>query len=228
LKRELTKKRVEMFYPESERIMISALQHYLFCPRQCALIHLEQVWQENYLTASGRQLHDKAHEGIREKRGDKLEVRGLRISSAEFGLSGQTDVVEFHQSESGVQISGRRGQWQPFPVEYKRGKPKQDNSDVVQLCAQAFCLEEMLNTNISKGAIYYGKNRRRFEVQFDQLLRDSTIATIKAVHQLFASGQTPKAGYEKKCDSCSLLTICLPKKLSVRPLVSTYMKRMVE
>jgi CRISPR-associated exonuclease Cas4 len=114
-----------MFYPESERIMISALQHYLFCPRQCALIHLEQVWQENYLTASGRQLHDKAHEGIREKRGDKLEVRGLRISSAEFGLSGQTDVVEFHQSESGVQISGRRGQWQPFPVEYKRGKPKQ-------------------------------------------------------------------------------------------------------
>ncbi len=213
-------------YHEDEYIMLSALQHYLFCPRQCALIHLEQTWDENSLTMQGNILHERVHESKREKRGDLITSYGLRLASARLGLSGQADVVEFHKSERGCFLPKTRGKWQPFPVEYKRGKPKKNNCDAVQLCAQALCLEEMLDCSIPQGALYYGKNRRRKDVAFDQALRNETERCASAVHQLLNSGVTPPPVADKRCDRCSLQERCLPDTLSKR--LSGYYKKLME
>lgn len=189
-------------FSEDELLPLSALQHLLFCERQCALIHIEQAWEENRLTAEGRVLHERVHEADDETRGDTRTVRGLRLRSLRLGLIGQADVVEFHRTEQG---------WRPYPVEYKRGKPKQNAVDEVQLCAQAICLEEMLSAAIPDGALFYGVTRRRLEVSFDSVLRELTINTADRLHRLVASGATPSAMYEKKCDNCSLFAECLPK-----------------
>ena len=213
-------------YHEDDYIMLSALQHYLFCPRQCALIHLEQSWDDNRLTMQGHILHERVHEGTHEKRGDVIVSRGLRLSSARLGLSGQADVVEFYRSENGCQLPNDSGRWQPFPVEYKRGKPKKDNCDAVQLCAQALCLEEMLECQIPEGALFYGKDRRRKNVVFDQALRDETERCVSETHTLLNSRRTPPPIADKRCGNCSLKELCLPDTLSKR--LSGYYKRLME
>lgn len=185
-----------------DKIPISALQHWLYCPRQCALIHLERAWAENKFTAEGRVMHENAHSGDDESRGDVRITRGMAVASARLGLTGQCDVVEFH---SGGRV---------VPVEYKRGKPKAHRADEVQLCAQAICLEEMLGIVIPEGQLYYGERRRRTEVVFDRELRRLTAYTAAAVHGMFASGETPTADYDaRRCDACSLIDHCQPKAM---------------
>jgi CRISPR-associated exonuclease Cas4 len=213
-------------YSEDNYIMLSALQHYQFCPRQCALIHLEQTWEENRLTMLGNILHEHVHDGGREKRGDVIIARGVALSSARLGLSGQADVVEFQQSTSGCRLPGYSGVWQPFPVEYKRGRPKKDQCDAVQLCAQALCLEEMLACAIPARALYYGAEHHRTDVAFDATLRAATDAGVTAVHTLLDRGVTPPPIPDKRCRQCSLQEHCLPETLSQK--LTTYYKRLLE
>ena len=202
-------------YAEADYIMLSALQHYLYCPRQCALIHLEQIWAENKYTAEGRVLHERPDSGQSQQQGRVRIVRTLPIRSQRLGLSGQSDVVEFHADGT------------VFPVEYKRGKPKKDRCDEVQLCAQALCLEEMLNVRIDSGALFYGQKKRRHGVDFDAELRDLTEKTITQVHDLLQVGITPKAEYSKKCDQCSLLASCLPTSCTASRSVRKYLAGML-
>lgn len=198
-------------YDEADYIMLSALQHYQFCPRQCALIHIEQQWAENRFTAEGRVLHERADSNKSEWQGGVRIVRSLPLCSREHGLSGKADVVEFH-ADSRV-----------YPVEYKRGKPKSDRCDEVQLCAQALCLEEMLAVAIDCGALYYGQKRRRKEVRFDDELRGLTLEILAKTRALLQCGTTPKAAYARKCDSCSLFSICLPKSCAAGRQVGRYL-----
>lgn len=176
------------------------------------MIHIEQQWAENYRTTAGELMHKKAHdEGAFEKRGNILTVRGLRISSHELGVSGQCDVVEFHQAECGVTLYGYDGNWNPVPVEYKHGKPKENNSDELQLCAQAICLEEMFQTVIPEGYLFYGENRRRSHVGFTEGLREEVKNMTKEMHELFQRGHTPNVKPTKQCKACSLENLCVPK-----------------
>ncbi|HBL28560.1 MAG TPA: CRISPR-associated protein Cas4 [Acidobacteria bacterium] len=188
---------------ESDLLPLSALQHLLFCERQCALIHLEQVWADNPLTVEGTHLHEKADSGVQESRGDLRIARALPLRSLRLGLSGRADVVEFHRRPVGEG-------WQAFPVEYKRGRPKSHRADEVQLCAQALCLEEMLGEPVPAGALFYGQTRRRLDVPFDAELRRLTEDSAARLHRLIAAGLTPIAARAPKCDQCSLLEICLP------------------
>jgi len=213
-----------MNYTEDELIPLSALQHLLFCERQCALIHIEQLWSENLFTAEGRIMHDRVDSGNRESRGMVRIEYSVPLRSLRLGLTGKADVIEFHlTSDKSSSESRSKEKWQPFPVEYKRGRPKKDNYDKVQVCAQALCLEEMLNIEISKGALFYGKTRRRLDVIFDKDLRQETEDAAKQVHELLASGQTPKPVYTKKCKSCSFVNLCLPKALGKKQSVKTYL-----
>ena len=199
-------------YADDEMIMLSALQHAVFCMRQCALIHLEGIWTENHLTATGRILHERVDNGMHETRRDVRLATALRLVSRRLGVIGIADMVEFHRvGEGGAPLPGLSGRWMPFPVEYKHGKPKIHRADEVQLCAQAMCLEEMLNVEIPSGALFYGTTRRRMEVRFDAGLRALTESTAEKVHQLFSAGTIPPAEYGKWCESCSLLDSCNPK-----------------
>ncbi|MCM1233414.1 MAG: CRISPR-associated protein Cas4 [Ruminococcus flavefaciens] len=199
-------------YSEEDFLMLSGIQHFAFCRRQWAIIHIEQQWDENYRTTAGELMHKKAHdENSFEKRGDLLTVRGLRISSHALGISGQCDVVEFHQDEKGVELFGYDGRWQPVPVEYKRGVPKENNADELQLCAQALCLEEMFQTNIVAGYLYYGENRRRTYVEFTDSLREEVKKITVEMHDLFNKGYTPNVKPKKQCKACSLENLCIPK-----------------
>ena len=209
-----------MTFSEDDLLPLSGLQHLAFCERQWALIHLEQLWAENQLTAEGRVRHERSHDETAESRGDTRTVRGLRIHSLELGLVGMCDVVEFRRimpgafdEDSGKGAKFRKGddRWLPMPVEHKRGKPKPDRCDEVQLCAQALCLEEMLHVTIESGAIFYGLPRRRMEVAFDETLRAETRRMATRLQELFQIGKTPTAVYEKKCRNCSLLKLCKPK-----------------
>lgn len=204
-------------YKMDDLVFLSALNHYLYCPRRCALIHIEQLWDENLFTAEGRIMHDKVDIANRESRGNVRIEYGVPIRSLRLGLIGKADVVELHKMDDGT--------WMPFPVEYKRGKPKMDDCDKVQLCAQAICLEEMLNVEIKKGALYYGRTRRREDVVFDEKLRLETEAAAKKVHALIESRTTPKPEYSKKCKKCSLYELCMPK---VSRKVSNYLMKAVE
>lgn len=215
-------------FTEDQLIPISALQHWVYCPRQCGLIHLEQAWAENRLTAEGRTLHDRVHESETENRPGVRIVRGLRLVSYLLGLVGQADVVEFRQSETGITLSGTSGIWQPFPVEYKRGKPKKNDSDKIQLCAQALCLEEMLHAEIPAGAFFYGKPRRRTDVEFGDSLREKTRQTAAALHELFESRKTPAVRYGKKCDNCSLYSQCMPKTTGLNKKIDLYLSKAFE
>jgi len=207
-------------YNIDDLIQLSSLQHYAFCPRQCALIHVEQVWAENRLTAEGRIMHEHVHDEGDESRGDVRIERGASLRSLRLGLIGKADVVEYHRQADGT--------WQAFPVEYKRGKPKLDHSDKIQLCAQALCLEEMLNVSIPAGALFYGKTRRRLDVAFDEALRQETeVAAIKT-HELIEGGTTPSPVYAKRCESCSLMTECMPKTIQKKRTVESYLKRMLD
>ena len=207
-------------YPEEDFIQVSALQHYAFCPRQCALIHIEQLWDENRATAEGRIMHERVHEQDHESRRTVRIEYGLPLRSLKLGLTGKADVVEFHRISKDL--------WQPFPVEYKRGKPKLDHCDLIQLCAQAMCLEEMLSVSIPNGAIFYGRTRRRFDVSFGDTLRKETEEAAKKTHQLIASRITPPPVYEKRCKSCSLMEECIPKTIERKASVRSYLARMVD
>jgi CRISPR-associated exonuclease Cas4 len=206
-------------YNIDDLIQLSSLQHYAFCPRQCAMIHVEQAWTENRLTAEGRIMHEHVHEEGDESRGDIRIERGVALRSLKLGLIGKADVIEYHLQSDGTQ--------QIFPVEYKRGKPKPDHSDKIQLCAQALCLEEMLDVHIPEGSLFYGKTRRRLDVALDEVLRSQTEETAKGVRQLLESGQTPKPVYAKRCESCSLVAECLPKTIQKKRTVESYLKRML-
>ena len=199
-------------YAEDDYLMLSGIQHFAFCRRQWGMIHIEQQWAENYRTTAGELMHKKAHdEGSFEKRGNLLIVRGMRISSHELGVSGQCDVVEFHQNENGVELFGYDGKWKPIPIEYKRGKPKENNADQLQLCAQAICLEEMFQTIILDGYLYYGENRRRSHVDFTDELRETVKKMTKEMHDLFQRGHTPNVRPSKQCKACSLENLCITK-----------------
>ena len=199
-------------YAEEDHLMLSGIQHFAFCKRQWAMIHIEQQWAENYKTTAGEIMHKKAHdESAFEKRGNLLTVRGLRISSRSLGLSGQCDVVEFHQDENGIDLFGYEGKWNIVPVEYKRGTVKENNADELQLCAQAVCLEEMFQMDIPEGFLYYGENRRRHQVEFTSELRSEVERTADKMHEMFRRGHTPGAKPSKQCKSCSLENLCLPK-----------------
>lgn len=192
-----------MAYSEDDLIQLSALQHYAFCKRQCALIHIEMLWEENLLTVEGKLLHEKVDSAKPESRGNIKIQYGLPIRSLKLGIIGKADVVEFHK---------KGNVWVPFPVEYKRGKPKSDDWDRIQLCAQAICLEEMLSINVPQGALFYGKIKRREDVIFDSILREKTALTAMEARVLIERGITPQAEYSSKCDQCSILNFCLPKK----------------
>jgi CRISPR-associated exonuclease Cas4 len=204
-------------YQEADLAPLSSLQHYLFCPRQCALIHLEQIWTENLFTAEGRVLHERAHSEKQETCGHVKRVTGLRLRSLRLGVSGQADVVEFHSQGK---------EWRPFPVEYKRGRPKKTDADLVQLCAQAMCLEEMLNIPVTEGAIYYGKSKRRLAVAITEELRNETITAALAVHELLDSGQTPAPIFAECCHACSLITACMPDNVQSVQAASSYVERL--
>jgi CRISPR-associated exonuclease Cas4 len=212
-----------MMFTEDELIPLSALQHLLFCERQCALIHIEQAWAENRFTAEGRIMHEQVDEVGRESRGRIRTVYGLPLRSLRLGLSGKADAVEFHRE--GGDGSGDASIWRPYPVEYKRGKPKQNDCDLVQLCAQALCLEEMLGVAVPEGALYYGKPHRRLTVALNDPLREKTMETAQRLHELISSGHTPQARYEKKCESCSLLSVCMPKVTGAHRNVKMYMAK---
>jgi CRISPR-associated exonuclease Cas4 len=194
--------RGKLHFTEDQFLPLSALQHWLFCPRQCGLIHLEQSWAENKFTAEGQVLHRKAHDGADETKAGVRITRSLSVCSYELGISGQCDIVEFHTNGEVI------------PVEYKRGKPKTHRADEVQLCAQAMCLEEMLKLPVSIGFLYYGEKRRRTMVEFDATLRNLVTKNSMALHAMMDSRITPEAVYEaRRCDSCSLIDLCQPKAM---------------
>ena len=191
-----------MSYQEADYLQLSGLQHFSFCRRQWALIHVEQQWQDNLRTVEGDILHERAHdETIRERSRNKITFRGLRISSSELGISGSCDVVEFLRSDRGTRLAGEDGIWQPYPVEYKRGSSKLIDADRLQLCAQAMCLEEMLGCSISEGALYYGESRR---------LRAKVTQMLSEMHDYYRRGHTPKVKPGKHCNACSMKEVCLP------------------
>jgi CRISPR-associated exonuclease Cas4 len=204
-------------YAESDFIALSALQHYVFCPRQCALIHLEQIWSENLYTAEGREMHERADSAVTSYREGVKVTRSVPLRSAVLGVSGVADVVEWHRRDDG---------YQPFPVEYKRGKPKKHDADKVQLCAQAMCLEEMRSCVILAGALFYGQTMHRLDVVFDDALRSTTVAAAAGVHELFTSGATPLPVFGPKCKQCSLIEQCLPEVLERPGSAKRYVQKL--
>lgn len=226
-------------FEEDELLPISALQHLLFCERQCALIHLEGLWSENRLTAEGKNLHSKVHsERASEWSGGIRIARGLLLRSLRLGLVGKADVVEFHPSQPPVQGESTVSPYfekpapqvlgRPYPVEYKRGRPKAQDCDRVQLCAQALCLEEMLGVDVPRGALFYGKRRRRTEVEFTRDLRETTERAASRLREIVDTGKTPQVPKEAKCQRCSLIDLCLPGVTSTGRSASRYLTRCVE
>lgn len=201
---------------------ISGIQHFAFCRRQWALIHIENLWAENVRTVEGSILHESAHdERFSELRGDVLILRGLRIANEKLGITGICDVVEFHKTPEGVTLFGRKGRWIPYPVEYKRGKPKEDDCDRLQLCAQAMCMEEMFACEIPEGSLYYGEIRRRQIVTFTPELRGCVQSITSEMHTYYERHYTPTPKLSKSCSACSLKDLCLPR-MTKQESVSAY------
>ncbi len=216
-------------YSDDDLLLLSGIQHFAYCERQWALIHIEKQWLENVKTVEGQHLHERVHNpDLIEKRGDLLTARSLPIVSWRLGLYGMMDLAEFHQVKSdqdGIKLSNREGFWLPKPVEYKRGKPKPDDRDQVQLCAQAICLEEMLQVRIDEGDLYYGENRRRTPVAFDLALRNRVEELSWRMHQVFESGVTPSAEKGHRCSLCSLKDICMPTLTRKSRSVKSYIEK---
>ncbi len=206
-------------YADSDFVALSALQHFVYCPRQCALIHLEQIWSENGYTAEGREMHERVDDGKTSYRSGVRVTRSELLRSAVLGVSGVADVVEWHKLNNHEE---------PFPVEYKRGKPKQHDADKIQLCAQAICLEEMLSLHIPSGALFYGQTKRRLDVDFDNALREKTLLAAEGVHDLFRNGITPPPDPGPKCKLCSLQEECLPDLIVKGGSATTYLKKLVQ
>jgi CRISPR-associated exonuclease Cas4 len=201
-----------MEYNEEDFLMLSGIQHFAFCRRQWALIHIEQQWQENVRTVEGNILHESAHkDDFNERRGNVVITRGMPVYSRTLGINGVCDVVEFHADSSGVSIFEREGTYLPIPIEYKHGKPKEDDMDALQLCAQAMCIEEMMLCHIDAGYLYYGETRHRHRIEFNDELRNRVTLIFKEMHELFEKQYTPKVKPSKACKACSLVEICVPK-----------------
>lgn len=215
-----------MSYSDDDILDISGIQHFIFCKRQWALTHIENSWEENYLTVKGNEFHEKVDNPyIKESRKAKFIERAMRVRSNKLGLTGICDVVEFiADDENGVEIFGKDGKYLPIPIEYKVGKKKTDKSDELQLLAQAVCLEEMLYCNLDYGYLFYGKTKRREKVEFTPELRDLLTKTVNEMHSYWRRKYTPKVKSSKKCSSCSLRNICLPELLKAEP-VDNYIKR---
>lgn len=214
-------------YDEEDFLQLSGIQHFAFCRRQWALAYIELQWQENVRTVEGKILHENAHDASqKEKRGDLIIVRAMPIHSREMGVSGECDVVEFHKDKEGIPLSGREGNYKVIPVEYKRGIPKQDDSDALQLSAQALCLEEMLCCEIPCGYIYYGETRHRSKIAISDELRKKTKDIFAEMHTYYDRRYTPKVKISKKCNACSLKDICLPV-LNKNKSVSKYIDRVL-
>jgi CRISPR-associated exonuclease Cas4 len=218
-------------YTEEDLLPLSGLQHLAFCERRWALIHLEQQWEENLFTAEGKLLHEKAHSAEIESRPEVLVRRTLPLRSFRLGISGQADIVEFlpcQAAERGVPMPRRKGLWKPYPVEYKRTRDKHGSVAYrIQLCAQALCLEEMLQVPVPAGAVFDGKARRREVVVFDEPLRQQVEQLAARVHQILQSGKTPLAIYAKKCEGCSMKPVCLPSVVE-SVSASLYLARAME
>jgi CRISPR-associated exonuclease Cas4 len=196
---------------DDDYLPLSGLQHLLFCERQCALIHVEQVWADNALTTQGELLHERVDLPALEQRPGVRIERAVPLRSDRLRLIGKADVVEFRA------VPGEPGRWQPFPVEYKRGKRKKWLHDEVQVCAQAMCLEEMVGVPVPRGALYYAASKRRREVAMDAALRDETTRAARRFHELVATGATPGAQLQRKCANCSLRDACLPELSTLNP-----------
>lgn len=217
-----------MEYKEEDFLQLSGLQHFKFCRRRWALIHIEHQWAENYRTIDGAILHQNAHDTqFRESRGDTVITRGVSVYSSRLGVSGQCDVLEYHRGSAGIPLRDKDGLWQPYPVEYKRGSPREDTGDTLQLCGQAMCLEGMLCCEIPEGALYYGEIRRRVRVAFTQELRSQVCSLLEEMHQLYRRGYTPKVKPTKSCNACSMKELCLPRLMKSRS-VSAYLKDALE
>lgn len=217
-----------MEYREEEYLMISGIQHFQFCRRQWALIHIEQQWEENVHTVVGELMHKKVHDPyLSEKRKDVMIARALPVSSREMGVSGECDVVEFQKAEDGVTLHGHRGVYRIYPIEYKKGKPKSSDEDIIQLAAQCMCLEEMFSAVINEGAIFYGETRKRERVDITDDIRRKVRAMFQEMHLYFERGYTPKVKWSKKCNGCSLKDICLPK-LGKTSSVKEYVQKALE
>jgi len=214
-------------YEEDEFLMLSGLQHFVFCRRQWALIHIEQEWEENVLTVEGNLLHEKVDDPfIREKRGNTLYVRALPVHSRILGISGICDMVEFTSDDNGITLQGEAGRYLPKPIEYKRGKPKKHDADLMQLTAQVMCLEEMLGIPIEEASFYYHEVRRREPHQITEEMRQKVIDLTSEMHLYYRRRHTPRVKTGKHCVSCSLRHRCMPELLE-REKVSTYMNRML-
>lgn len=216
-------------YDDDDYLSLSGIQHFAFCRRQWALIHIEQTWRDSLLTVQGDIMHDRAHdEGLRERRGDLLVVRGLSVRSSELGLVGKCDVVEFRQSKNGHPLFGEDGHWREIPVEYKRGRSKESDVDRLQLCAQAMCLEEMFGSEIPLGYLYYGATKSREHVDFSLDLREKVRDAAFEMHQLYQRRHTPRGKYRVVCRSCSLNEACLPERnqqVSVSDYITAHLDR---
>lgn len=227
-------------YTEDDLQPVSLIQHLLFCERRAALVQIERIWTDNVFTVEGTHLHEKVDDDLQvESRGDVRISRGLILRSLEMGLIGKADVVEFHRVSkeekttssgraAGIPLTGVSGLWRPFPVDYKRGRLRNEAGYEAQLCAQAICLEEMLQVEVPRGAIYYGKTRRRKDIIFDEKLRRKTRQASVRLHELVNSGITPAVRYGKKCESCSLIDLCMPKTLVKNRSVNRYLLQGIE
>lgn len=213
-------------YKEEEFLQLSGIQHFAFCRRQWALAYIELQWKENVRTVEGKLLHEKAHDvKSGEKRRDILISRAMPICSRELGISGECDIVEFHRVEEGISIYGRDGKFQVVPVEYKRGSPKKDKVDILQLAAQTMCLEEMLCCQIAYGYLFYGETRHREKVEITEEIRTEVKSMFQEMHKYFENGFTPKVKWSKSCNACSLKDLCMPvlgKNISVTNYMDAY------
>lgn len=219
-----------MEYDEDDFLDLAGLQHFAFCRRQWALIHIECLWNENLRTAEGRILHENAHDpSFSEKRGGLLVSRGMPVFSRTLGVRGVCDVVEFRAAAGGVPIAGREGKWLPVPVEYKRGAPKENDADRLQLCGQAMCLEEMLRCGeIPKAYLYYGETARRSAVALDGALRAEAASMLEEMHRLYRRRHTPKVRPTRSCNACSLKDLCLPRLYRVGSAAEYVRERLEE
>jgi CRISPR-associated exonuclease Cas4 len=214
-------------YKEEDYLQLSGIQHFAFCRRQWALAYIELQWDENVRTVEGKLLHEKAHDVTSaEKRGDLIISRAMPIYSKMMGVSGECDVVEFHRKKEGITLFGRKGQFEVIPIEYKRGKPKENDADILQLTAQALCLEEMLCCNISYGYLYYGEIRRRQKIQFTDEIKKKVKNTFEEMHSYYNRRYTPRVKRSKACNACSLKNRCLPT-LGIGKSASAYISKML-
>lgn len=223
----------QTLFTEEDLVPISALADLVYCDRRAALHHIEGVWEDNLATAEGTIMHEQAHEAETESRGDVRIARGLRLRSLRLGLTGMADVVEFRRvgddaQANGVHLEGVVGLWQPFIVEYKRGRLRHEEGYEVQLCAQAICLEETLHVQTGSGSLFYGKTRRRLDIAFSEDLRNRTEAAAARLHELLESNTTPKAVHGPKCEQCSLVDLCMPSVTGGKRRVEKYLAEVIK